>query len=83
MSGLTHDMLKLWTPELVSLAHGHLAYLQTAGIVPDWWKFSWLVPIPKSDDPFVTPSNLRPIILLEVMRKVWVGITIKKIQDCW
>ena len=36
MSGLTYDMLKLWTPELVSLAHGHLAYLQTAGIVPDW-----------------------------------------------
>jgi len=31
----------------------------------------------------MTATNLRPIILLECMRKLWVGITTKKIQDCW
>ena len=83
MSGLTYDMLKLWSPTLVGLAHRHLVHLQVSGSVPDWWKYSWLVPIPKTEDPFTKASNLRPIILLEIMRKVWIGITIKKIQDCW
>ena len=83
MSGLTNELLKLWTPAVVALVHKHLVHMQVFGAIPDWLKYSWLVPLPKSEDPFTTASNLRPIILLEIMRKVWIGITLKKIQDCW
>ena len=38
MSGLTYDMLKLWSPALVELAHRHLVHLQVSGAVPDCWK---------------------------------------------
>ena len=40
MSGLTYDMLKLWSPEAVALANKHFVHLQTSGVVPDLWKYS-------------------------------------------
>ena len=67
-SGLTYGMMKAW-PEVVSrLAYDLLVKMWGLNHVPDWWKFHWLAPIPK--DP-LTPTvvELRPIILLEVLRK--------------
>jgi len=48
--------------------------------VPDWWKFRWLAPIPK-DPANPTVTELRPIMLLEVLRKCWTGLIVKTIMS--
>ena len=41
------------------------------------WGDRWLVPIPKIEDP--TLKDLRPLMLVEVIRKIWVGLLMNKI----
>jgi len=45
------------------------------------WGDRWLVPIPKIDDP--TLKDLRPIMLVDVIRKIWVGLLMDRIRKCW
>ena len=47
--------------------------------IPEDWKWRWLLPIPKVPDP--TLSQLRPICLLEVLRKLWSKIFVQRIND--
>ena len=42
--------------------------------VPESWKHKWVVLIPKVQAPQVPINKLRPICLLETMRKVWTAI---------
>jgi hypothetical protein len=47
--------------------------------IPQWMKDRMMALIPKkSGDP--TLDNLRPIGLLKILRKLWAGIVIRKIQ---
>jgi len=46
-------------------------------------KWSWLCPKPKHPEVEITLDGHRPLILLEVFRKVWVGITIDRITAAW
>ena len=45
------------------------------------WGDRWLVPIPKIDDPSL--KDLRPIMLVDVIRKIWVGLLMDKIRCAW
>ncbi len=45
------------------------------------WGDRWLVPIPKIDDP--TLKDLRLIMLVDVIRKVWVGLFMNRIKKSW
>ena len=67
-SGLTYGMMKAWPEEVSHLAYDILVKMWGAKHVPEWWKFRWLAPIPKN--PLApTVDELRPIMLLEVLRK--------------
>jgi len=76
-------MLKGWPEDTLSSAHSCLSTLWTSGHTPTWLKWCWLCPKPKDPESEVTLDGLRPLMLIEVLRKAWVGIIIHKIADCW
>ena len=44
------------------------------------WKCRWLVPIPKKPTDSPALSELRPLMLCEVLRKVWTSLILTKIN---
>ena len=46
-------------------------------------QWGWLYPKPKDPEAEVTLDGLRPLILLEVTRKIWVGIVVHGITRAW
>ena len=67
--GISAQMLKSTahsiTPSVTQLFNLSI----TAGIFPDKWKHSYIVPIPKSND-HTSPTNYRPISLLSILSKL-------------
>jgi hypothetical protein len=51
--------------------------------IPDHWHWKLLCPIPKTEVATTVLANLRPIMLVEALRKLWVGITVKKMANLW
>ena len=82
-SGLTYGMIKHWPASLVESVYHHLASLWATKAVPSWWRNRWLCPIPKVPDPDPSMDDLRPLMLVEVLRKLWVGLIIDKISQTW
>jgi len=79
VTGLSYTMAKHW-PELVKRrAYEALVQVWTDRSVPEFWRWRWLIPIPKTPEPSL--QDLRPIMLLEVLRKTWTGIVIRRIMD--
>ena len=76
-------MVRGWPPAVITYAHGCLVQLWHADHTPPWMQWGWLCPKPKDPTVEVTLDGLRPLILLEVLRKVWVGITIDIITAAW
>jgi exonuclease III len=81
MSGLSYNMIKLWPEALRKQVYTILALLWEERITPEAWKRRWLVPIPKVDDPGL--ADLRPLVLIEALRKVWMRCIAKRIQEFW
>ena len=79
MSGLTYLMVKLWPAEIIDHAYKCLDETWASkGSFPDWGD-RWLAPIPKKvTDPGL--KDLRPLKLVEVTRKIWVGLIMHKIR---
>ena len=69
MSDLSYDMVKAWPKETMQAVHQSLAQLWENKTIPEDWKWKWMNPIPKAVDP--TINELRPLCLIEVMRKLW------------
>jgi len=44
---------------------------------PAAWKWKWLVPIPKNTSKRI--QDIRPIMLMEVRRKIWTGLLVDKV----
>ena len=82
-TGLTYTMVRGWPPDIIQYAHQCLSMLWHADHTPEWMQWGWLCPKPKDPEADVTLEGLRPLILLEVLRKIWVGITIDKITSAW
>jgi hypothetical protein len=80
MQGLTFAMMKAWPEEVMKQVYDLLCSLWVERMVPMWWQYRWLIPIPKRPE---TPSlqELRPIVLLEVMRKCWTGLIVAAIME--
>ena len=72
-SGLTYAMMKAWPEEVSRLAYDLLAKMWGAKHVPDWWKFRWLAPH--------SPLRLMSYGFLEVLRKCWTGMIVKRIMN--
>jgi hypothetical protein len=80
-TGCTHAMMKCWPEEIVEEVHALLTKLAPHSS-PHWWSYRMVSPLQK-----VAGSNslesLRPIMLLEVMRKVWTTLLHRKIANVW
>jgi hypothetical protein len=62
-SELTYNMVQAW-PEVLSRAvYDLLVQMWTNKHIPEWWRWRWLIPIPKKP---ATPTidELRPIMLI-------------------
>ncbi len=80
-SGLTYLMVQQWPPNVRARIHAALSEAwKTRTSVPGWGR-RWLQPIPKVVDPGL--DELRPLMLVEVTRKIWVGLIMGKIADFW
>lgn len=81
ISGLSFSHIKLWTPPTVKRVHEFLSVLWNNNqMIPDHWHWKLLCPIPKADKDPQALENLRPIMLVECLRKLWVGITIRRLS---
>jgi hypothetical protein len=79
MTGLTYAMIQKWTPEILEMVHSLMAKMWQAKHIPEHWKWKWLIPIPKKENPAV--QDLRPIMLIEVLRKTWTGLIVSTIHN--
>ena len=82
-TGLTYHMVKGWPGPIRVFAHHCLVELWALPDTPLWLQWGWLCPKPKDPAAEVTLDGLRPLILLEVLRKLWVGIVIQRITRAW
>jgi hypothetical protein len=78
ISGLTYNMMRCWSVKTRKSIYEMLVECWTKGTVPDYWRWRWLVPIPKKADP-----ELRPLMLLEGLRKIWVATMSDRIKWRW
>jgi hypothetical protein len=71
-SGLSYLMVQLWPEMVVERAYDCLleAWKRKEGL--EGWGTRFLAPIPKKNNPDL--KDLRPLMLVEVMRKIWVGL---------
>ena len=80
-SGITYTMIKGWPLAVKEWAYQCLCTLWQGDNMGAWWSTKLLFPIPKDSNP--TLATLRPIMLLEPLRKVWMRTVIKKISQSW
>eukprot|EP01041_Mallomonas_annulata_P042122 gene42122-biopygen5635 len=80
-TGLTYAMIKAWPAETQKMAYQALAAMWEDRQIPPWWKWRWLIPVPKKTDP--TLADLRPLTLVETTRKIWSKLIIRRIVRAW
>jgi hypothetical protein len=81
LSGLTNAMMKLWDKKLLRTVYDEIKLLWDRKEVPDFWRWSWLAPIPKVQDPEL--KDLRPLCFVETLQKAWISTFVKRIQKFW
>ena len=81
ISGLSYNMMRTWTQEIVEVVYRGIRARWERGEVTDSWRWKWLAPIPKVADPHL--DDLRPLGLLEPLRKVWMSIFVRRIWKFW
>jgi hypothetical protein len=71
-------MVQLWPDVIVECAYVclHEAWLKKEGL--EGWGTNLLAPIPKKPNPEL--KDLRPLMLVEVTRKIWVGLITNRIS---
>jgi hypothetical protein len=83
-SGLSYNMIKLWQDNMRRRVFGDLLDCWKRKSVPEYWKWRFLAPIPKdSTKESLGLVDLRPIVLVEALRKVWASIFVRRIQRLW
>ena len=83
MTGLSYNMIIAWPPEMAVKMYECLAAIWSNKEIPDWWKWRWLVPIPKTEMDIPEVEKLRPLTLVEPIRKLWLRIILGKITRLW
>ncbi len=81
ISGLTYFMVQKWEKRIKTKIFEKLREFWIRPEVPEGRGDSMLAPIPKVQDP--TLSELRPLMLFEVLRKIWTGMIMDKIREFW
>ena len=81
LTGLSYNMMKVWDDDTRLRIYNDILTLWNDGCFPEEWKDRWLVPIPKKPDPDI--SDLRPLTLMDALRKTWGSIFVRRIQKKW
>jgi hypothetical protein len=76
-TGLTYNMMSQWPEEVMKLVYESLCKLMAEEHTPSHWKNKLLIPMPKVPDPRL--DQLRPLMLIEVLRKVWSGFNVNEV----
>ena len=79
MTGLSYSMLKDLPIAAKIVMYKALVQAWDDKTTPESWKWRWIHPIPKQADPDLT--QLRPICLLECLRKLWSRIFVQRIAN--
>jgi hypothetical protein len=75
-------MIKAWDAGMIAYIHSLMQVLWEHKTIPIWWKDHVLSPLPKI--PGNTElKNMRPISLFEIIRKIWTGMIVRRIQAVW
>ncbi len=78
-SGCTYLMLQSLPEVIQRQLYDALLDSWNSNIKPEFWKLKMVYPLGKKPDVY-TIKNIRPIVLLEVTRKLWFKIITKKIS---
>ena len=82
-TGLTYNMLKLASKEMISDIYDELVNLWSNEMeIAEFWQNRWLKAVSKGDYQ-ITADNSRPIMLIEITRKLWMSIMMKRIERHW
>ena len=76
-TGTTYHTVKMWPHEWKQIAYESMAGFWRLQTIPTQWKWRWLVPLLKKGG--TTIDDLRPIMLLDVLRKVWTTLVMGNI----
>ena len=80
-TGFTHAMMRSWPEPLMREVHSILQKFGPSN-APAWWSYRLMSPIQKVQGS-TSLDSLRPIMILEVVRKVWTTLLHRKIAQAW
>ena len=82
-SGLSYNMLKSFPREMVEYVHSLIVRYWGPGPKPVSWKWRWLHLIPKTIKDAVGLTDCRPLMLCEVLRKLWSNILLSRVMSAF
>ena len=82
MTGLTYGLMKIWPDELIAKVYELLRRQWNSDSMPEFMKWRWLCPIPKKQGD-ISMEDLRPLSLVEVLRKSWSSHVIYNMRTLW
>ena len=74
--------MKIWPDEVIKTVYELLVKQWNSSTMPEFMKWRWLCPIPKRQGD-VRMTDLRPLSLVEVLRKSWSSHVIWKMRGLW
>ncbi|GES89333.1 RNA-directed DNA polymerase from mobile element jockey-like isoform X1 [Rhizophagus clarus] len=80
-SGITYQLMCHLPPTFVEVILALYRTIFLTGLVPADWKFSIIFPIPKPEKFEYNMANVRPIALLEVVRKIFTKFISTQLSD--
>ena len=83
ISGCSYNQLKKWPAGLIQNLHYCLSRIWMTHSTPTWWPSRWLVVIPKKPEEIPHVGNMRPLILIEAVRKIWCKLLLQRILTVW
>jgi len=79
-SGLSYNMAKAWPDTMVEYIYEKMSHFWIPTSPPESWNWKWLNYIPKVVSDNVKLPDLRPLMLIEVLRKLWSSHITSKIM---
>eukprot|EP01041_Mallomonas_annulata_P042118 gene42118-biopygen5466 len=83
MSNLTNNEIKSWHDQIKRTAYEALSELWEIHTIPDDWSWRYLCLKPKTSDPHLTATDLRPLTLIDCLRKLWGKVILHRINQQW
>jgi hypothetical protein len=80
MSDITYNMLKAWPENAKRKAYEALTTLWESKTVPEHFKWRYQCLKPKTNEAYPTADELRPLTLLDSLRKTWERLILNTIQ---